>query len=72
MACEALEQLEKDFKHRQSEYSYFAFSENKALRQMSDRQSKQYARAAQEKMSDLSRQIIMHQETCNECKGEQP
>jgi hypothetical protein len=71
MACEAYKRLEKDWKHAQSEYSYFAHPQNKVLRQMSDRQSKQYAKAAQEKMSDLSRQLTLHQETCGECKGAQ-
>jgi hypothetical protein len=71
MGCEALERLEEDWKHARSEYSYFTCAENKTLRQISDRQSKPYVRAAQEKMSDLSGQIISHQERCEKCRGEQ-
>ena len=67
MGCEAFEQLEKDWKSAISEYSYFAYRENEALRQMSDRQSKQHARTAKEKMADPSRQMVSHQQNCAEC-----
>jgi hypothetical protein len=37
MTCEAYDQLEKDWQHARSEYSYFACAENRTLRQISDR-----------------------------------
>jgi hypothetical protein len=69
MACEAYDKLEKNWQRARAEHSYFACSENSTLRQTSDRQSKQSARTAREKISDLGNQIVLHQQICAECKG---
>jgi len=69
MPCQTYEALEQSLKSARSEFAYFTFDENKALRGMSDRQSKQFAKKAQERISELSKHISWHRQTCAECKG---
>ncbi len=68
MPCETYEQLEREWKSAQEEWAYFAYPENKALRGVSDRKSKQMAKAAKEKMSQLSEQMSLHRQGCEACK----
>jgi hypothetical protein len=70
MACQTYQALEQDLKGVRTEFAYFTFDENKTLRGMSDRQSKQCAKKARERISELSKEISWHRQTCAECKGE--
>jgi hypothetical protein len=65
MPCEAYEQLQRQLKSAQQEWAYFAYPQNKALRGVSDRKSKQMAK---EKMSQLSERMSWHQQGCETCK----
>ncbi len=69
MPCETYEQLEREWKSAQEEWAYFAYPQNKSLRGgVSDRNSKQMAEAAKEKMSQLSKQMDWHRQECEACK----
>ncbi len=68
MPCEAYEQLQRQLKSAQQERAYFAYPQNKVLRGVSDRKSKQMAKAAKEKMSQLSERMSWHQQGCEACK----
>lgn len=69
MSCETYKRLEKDLKFVREEWAYFAYDENKALRGTSDRKSKQMAKAAKEKMADISKRIGWHRQGCELCKN---
>src|SRR5205809_6017658 len=68
MPCDKYKQLENEYRSAVREYAYFAMPENKQLRGMSDRQSRQMAKAAQEKQRRISREITIHRQECEECK----
>ncbi len=65
MPCEAYEQLQRQLKSAQQEWAYFAYPQNKVLRGVSDRKTKQMAK---EKMSQLSERMSWHQQGCEACK----
>ena len=66
--CEVLKQLKQQQKSAISEYSYFAYRENKTLRGISDRKSKQLEKEARVKMDAINLQISQHVQICVECK----
>ena len=68
MACSVFDDLCKEQARFQNSYAYFAFSENKTLRGMSDNMSKQMARDAKAKMTEVTQRIIWHQQECQQCK----
>lgn len=68
MPCENYGQLEGEWKSAKQEYAYFAYPENKVLRGVSDRKSKQMAKAAKEKMSQLDERMSWHRQECEVCK----
>jgi hypothetical protein len=68
--CEKHEELNKQRKATQSDYSYFAYSQNKELRGMSDRQSKIQAKEAYRKLTEIGHLITAHKLNCEVCKKE--
>ena len=69
MPCAVFDKLCSDHARIQSEYAYFAYPQNKTLRRTSDRMSKQMARDAKRKMSEITQRINWHQQECQECSG---
>ena len=70
MACAALDKLCCDHARVQSQYAYFAYPQNEALRRTSDRLSKEMARDAKRKMTEITQRINWHQQECQECIGQ--
>ncbi|MDA2914923.1 hypothetical protein MYX77_13405, partial [Acidobacteriia bacterium AH_259_A11_L15] len=68
MPCEVYAQLQHEWKSAQQEWAYFAYPQNKVFRGVSDRKSKQMAKAAKEKMSQLSERMSWHRQGCEACK----
>jgi hypothetical protein len=56
------------FTSEMREYAQFAYPENRHLRGTSDRQAKQIAQAAMQKVNKKNKQISWHRQTCEECK----
>jgi hypothetical protein len=69
MECKSYEQLKRDWRSAQEEWAYFAYPQNKALRGVSDRESKQLAKEAKGKMSEASRRAFSHRETREACRA---
>jgi hypothetical protein len=72
MACTVYEQLLSEYKSAQTEWAYFAYPQNKALRGTSDRKSKLMANAAKGKMSEISKRMRLHQQGCSDCSAGAP
>lgn len=68
MACEIYAQLDRELKSTREERAQFAYRENEALRGISDRESKQIVKAANEKISQLIEQMNWHRQECKACK----
>jgi hypothetical protein len=68
MECPILKQLETDRKIEWDSWTYFYSSENKSLRGISDRQSKQHAREARKKLDATIQRISLHERSCETCK----
>jgi len=68
MACEIYEKLHRELKSAQEEWAYFAYPQNKTLRGVSDRRSKQMANGAKKKMAEISQRMSWHQQECPACK----
>jgi hypothetical protein len=70
MACVVLDKLCADHARVQSQYAYFAYPQNQALRGTSGRVSEEMARGAKRKMTEITQRINWHQQECQECSGD--
>lgn len=68
MPCEDYEELQREFKYAREEYAQFAYEENRMLRGVSDSKARQIAKAAKEKMSELTKRMQYHRDGCEKCK----
>jgi hypothetical protein len=70
MPCAFYEGLVRQRKSAQQEWADFYYDRNKALRGLSDRESKEMAKAAKAKIGDLTRQMEWHDVACQACAAD--
>jgi len=68
MPCSRYEQLLAEWKEAQREWAYFAYDQNRELRGISDRKSKQLAKEAARKRDEINKIMSVHRIECAACK----
>jgi hypothetical protein len=68
MPCEQYRELERKHKSAMSRFSQFAYTANKHLWGVSERERKRIVKEEKENMTKYSQLMFSHRQGCEECK----